>query len=64
MGVYLMGRESKSKQRKNHPSRIDLSVRNVDCSDTSKIIEEIKELYNNIVHHRNQSIFMKFKNKR
>ena len=49
MGVFDGEKANENKQ--DHPSKIDLSVRNVDCSDTSKIIEEIKELYNNIVHH-------------
>ena len=49
MGVF--DGEKANQNKEGHPSRVDLNVRNVDCSDTSKIIEEIKELYNNIVHH-------------
>ena len=49
MGVF--DGEEANKNKQDHPSKIDLSVRNVDCSDISKIIEEIKELYDNIVHH-------------
>ena len=42
MGVF--DGEKANQNKEDHPSKIDLSVRNVDCSDTSKIIEEIKEL--------------------
>ena len=49
MGVF--DGEKANQNKEGHPSKVDLNVRNVDCSDTSKIIEEIKELYNNIVHH-------------
>jgi predicted 2-oxoglutarate/Fe(II)-dependent dioxygenase YbiX len=34
-----------------HPSKIDTSQRNVKCADIEPIITQVKELYDNIVHH-------------
>ena len=49
MGVF--DGEKANENKEDHPSKIDLSVRNVDCSDISNIIGEVKELYDNIVQH-------------
>jgi len=47
MGVF--DGEKANKDKLDHPSKIDLSVRNVDCCDISTIIADVKELYDNIV---------------
>lgn len=49
MGVF--DTEKANQANEDHPSKIDLTARNVKCSDIDKIIPEIKELYDNIVHH-------------
>ena len=49
MGVFDGERANETKE--NHPGKIDLSARNVKCADIGKILPEIKELYNSIVHN-------------
>lgn len=49
MGVF--DGDKANQKRNDNSSKIDLSIRNVDCSDISNIISEVKELYDNIVHH-------------
>lgn len=49
MGVF--DGEKANKMIEEHPSKIDLNQRNVKCADIEPIIPQIKELYDNIVHH-------------
>lgn len=49
MGVFDADRANQTGE--DHPGKIDLKSRNVKAADIDKIIPEIKELYDNIVHH-------------
>lgn len=49
MGVF--DGEKANKMTEEHPSKVDLNQRNVKCADIEPIIHQIKELYDNIVHH-------------
>jgi predicted 2-oxoglutarate/Fe(II)-dependent dioxygenase YbiX len=49
MGVF--DGEKANQGTEEHPSKIDLNQRNVKCADILPILPEIKELYDNIVHH-------------
>lgn len=49
MGVFDGEKANQSKE--GHSSKIDLNVRDVDCSDISNIFKEVKDLYSDIVRH-------------
>jgi hypothetical protein len=49
MGVFDPDKANQTGE--DHPGKIDLSTRNVKCADILPILPEIKELYDNIVHH-------------
>lgn len=49
MGVFDADKANKTKANEEHPSKIDLSARNVSCADIAPIIDDIKDLMQNIV---------------
>lgn len=49
MGVFDGDKANETHEK--HPGKIDLSARNVKSADINKILLEIKDLYDNIVHN-------------
>lgn len=49
MGVF--DGEKANQCEEEHPSKVDLDARNVKAADIEPIFPQIKELYDNIVHH-------------
>lgn len=49
MGVFDPDKANEGKEE--HPSKVDLKSRDVKCADITSILPQVKELYDNIVHH-------------
>lgn len=49
MGVF--DGEKANQKQEEHPSKVDLEARNVKAAEIESILPQVKELYDNIVHH-------------